>query len=218
MDLTGIATVALAVVTLLSLAVAIMALRRASVDAKAARTAELSWNVYQAYDSRELREGRRALNTVSREQPVPATGEEFGAMYVTNSYDGPQKDDVERRAKKVSKDSIRRMLRFYHQIGILLSQELIDADFVFPLIGDGLQTSERGIRVATEWHQNFYSGESGNEKAAVPRSIYELATKLPEDYDKWKKGQEPQLRGLLAWIRSHILRQRRTGRMTYEPR
>jgi hypothetical protein len=68
MDLTGIATVALAVVTFLSLAVAIIALRRASMDAKAARNAELSWNVYQAYDSRELREGRRALNTVSRKK------------------------------------------------------------------------------------------------------------------------------------------------------
>jgi hypothetical protein len=114
---------------------------------------------------------------------------------------------VKRHAKKVSKNSIRRMLRFYHQIGILLDKGLIDADFVFPLIGDGLQTSERGIRVATEWHQNFYCGESGDERAAVPRYIYEQATKLPEDYDKWKKRQEPQLRGLPAWIRSHILRQ-----------
>jgi hypothetical protein len=81
----NVATVATAIITFVAVGVAIWALRRASADAKSARIAELSWNVYQAYDSPELREGRRALNTVSRKQPVPATGEEFGAMYVTHS-------------------------------------------------------------------------------------------------------------------------------------
>lgn len=145
MDLAGIATVALAALTLLSVAVAVVALRRASADAKAARTAELSWNVYQAYDSRELREGRRALNTVSRKKPVPHSGKEFGDMYVTHT-------DKRSHDEEVSTGSIRRILRFYHQIGILLDKGLIDADFIFPLIGDGLNTSQEGIRVAVEWH------------------------------------------------------------------
>ena len=184
MDLTGIATVALAVVTLLSLAVAIMALRRASVDAKAARTAELSWNVYQAYDSRELREGRRALNTVSRKKPVPRSGKEFGDMYVTDSRKGSHGEEV-------STGSIRRILRFYHQIGILLDEGLIDADFIFPLIGDGLNTSEEGIRVAVEWHQNYYGGESGDQQAPR-RTIYEKARQLPGKYREWK-SQEARL-------------------------
>ena len=200
----NVATVATAIITLLAVGVAIWALRRASADAKSARIAELSWSVYQSYDSPEMREGRRALNAVSRKQPVPATGEAFGSMYVTHSYKGPHEDDVKSHAKEVSSDSIRRMLRFYHQIGILLNKRLIDADFVFPLIGDGLQTSKRGIKVATEWHQNYYCGTSGNEKAARSRPIYERAAKLPEDYDEWKERQETQLRGLPARIRSHI--------------
>lgn len=190
MDLTGIATVVLAAVTLLSVAVAIVAFKRASSDAKAARTAELSWNVYLAYDSQELREGRRALNTVSRKQPVPTTGKEFGDMYVTHSYKGADEEDVKRHAKEVSTGSIRRMLRFYHQIGILLDKRLIDADFVFPLIGDGLKTSEQGIKVATEWHQNYYGGESANEKAS-PRAIYEQARKLLDKYSQWEAARRP---------------------------
>jgi hypothetical protein len=176
MDINGIVSLATAAVTLIGVVVAIVALVHASSDAKAARTAELSWNVYQAYDSRELRDGRKALNTVSREQPVPATGKEFGDVYVTH------------RAKDVSPDSVRRILRFYHQIGILLDKGLIDADFVFPLIGDGLKTSEKGIKVATEWHQNYYSGESGNEKAS-PRTIYEKARTLPDKYRRWEEAR-----------------------------
>jgi hypothetical protein len=189
MDLTGIATVALAAVTFLSVAIAIVALRRTSADAKAARTAELSWSVYQAYDSRELREGRRALNTVSRKEPVPTTGKEFGDMYVTHSYKGSDERAVKRHAKEVSTGSIRRMLRFYHQIGILLDKGLIDADFVFQLIGDGLKTSEQAIKVATEWHQNYYGGESANEKAS-PRAIYDQARKLPDKYSRWEKVRQ----------------------------
>jgi len=188
MDLTGIATAALAAVTLVSVAIAIVALRRASADAKSARSAELSWNVYQAYDSHELRDGRRALNTVSRKEPVPTTGKEFGDMYVTNSYRGPDEEDVKLHAKEVPAGSIRRMLRFYHQIGILLDKGLIDADFIFQLIGDGLKTSEQAIKVATEWHQNYYGGESANEKAS-PRAIYEQARKLLDKYSQWEKAR-----------------------------
>ena len=188
MDINGITSVATAAVTLLAVVVAIMALRRASADATAARTAELSWNVYQAYDHPDLREGRRALNTVSRKQPVPATGKEFGDMYVTHSYKGPAEDDVKRHAKEVSSDAIRRVLRFYVQVGILLDKELIDAEFVFPLIGDGLQTSEKGIRVATEWHQNYYVGESGIEKGPT-RAIYEQAIRLPDKCRQWEEAR-----------------------------
>lgn len=188
MDINGIASVVTAAVTLLAVGVAIISLRRASADAKAARTAELSWNVYQAYDSPELREGREAPNTVSRMQPVPTTGKEFGDMYVTHSYKGPAEKDVKRHAKEVSSRSIRRILRFYVQIGILLDKGLIDAEFVFPLIGDGLKTSEKGIRVATEWHQNYYGGESANEKAPT-RTIYEQAIKLPDKCRQWEEAR-----------------------------
>jgi len=109
-------------------------------------------------------------------------------MYVTNSYRGPDEEDVKLHAKEVPAGSIRRMLRFYHQIGILLDKGLIDADFIFQLIGDGLKTSEQAIKVATEWHQNYYGGESANEKAS-PRAIYEQARKLLDKYSQWEKAR-----------------------------
>ena len=167
------ANVITAVVAVLAVLIAVFELRRGQANAAAARAAELSWNIYLAYDSPELREGRRSLNTVSRSEPVPATGKEFGEMY------------VKRTEAKVSEGSIRRVLRFYHQVGILLDERLIDPDFVFPLIGDGLETSKEGIRVATQWHQNFYGGPSGQEERP-PRRIYANAVVLTEKYERWK--------------------------------
>ena len=89
-------------------------------------------------------------------------------MYVTHSYEGPHQEDVKLHAKEVRTDLIRKMLRFYHQIGILLDKGLIDADFIFQLIGDGLKTSEQGIKVATEWHQNYYGGENLRTRSPPP--------------------------------------------------
>lgn len=177
-----------AIAAIVGIAIAVLQLHGSRRDAQAARMADLSWHIYQAYESPELREGRKALNTVSRSPPVPQNGAEFGAMYVTHTYEGEHKDKVRGRAQHMSA-SIRRMLRFYHQVGILLNQEMIDPDFVFPLLGAGLETSEMGIKVATEWHQVYYAGESGNERAERRRDIYENAVKLCQQHQVWKQKQ-----------------------------
>jgi hypothetical protein len=107
-------------------------------------------------------------------------------MYRTRTYNGHNADAVLRRGEEVSSRHLRSILRYYHQVGILLSKGLIDDDFIFPLIGDGLESSAVGIRLAVEWYQVFYGGESGSEEAA-PRRIYENAPKLLEWYESWKK-------------------------------
>jgi hypothetical protein len=177
-----IANIIIAVVAVVGVVVALMQLRHGRTDAKAARIAELSWNIYQAYDSSELRKGRRELNTISRTKPAPKSGKEFDDKYVSRSDQGPV-------TKHFSSRSVRTMLRFYHQIGILLDKGLIDADFVFPLIGDGLVSSQDGIRAATEWYQTYYGGESGHDKAD-PRPIYGNAVKLIGKYEDWKMKNE----------------------------
>jgi hypothetical protein len=178
-----------AITAIVGVTIALLQLRGGRRDAQAARMAELSWQIYQAYESTDLRKGRRALNIVSRSKPIPQTGAEFGAMYVTDAYQGEGKEKVQERAKNLSA-AIRRMLRFYHQVGILLDKKMIDPDFVFPLIGHGLETSEQGIKVATEWYQIYYAGESGNEKADRKRSIYGNALKLCQQYRVWKKHHQ----------------------------
>jgi hypothetical protein len=89
MDLVNtIGGVMTALAAVIGVPIAILQLRGGRRDAKAARMAQLSWQIYQAYESPELREGRRALNTVSRNKPIPQTGEQFGAKYVTGIQGG----------------------------------------------------------------------------------------------------------------------------------
>ena len=199
-----IANIIIAAVAVVGVVIAVIELGGARTDAKAARIAELAWNIYQEYDSSELRKGRRELNTISRTQPMPRSGEEFGAMYVTRSYQGAKHEEV-------SSQSIRRILRFYHHIGILLDKGLIDGDFVFPLIGDGLDSSQVGIRVTTEWHQNFYGGESGHEKAA-PRRIYANAVKLIEKYEYWNKNETAAIQSNRQSLLGSVGRRRQQDR------
>jgi hypothetical protein len=180
-----------AIAAIVGVTIAVLQLQGGRRDAQAARMAELSWQIYQAYESPDLREGRRALNTVSRSIPIPQNGAEFGAMYVMHTYEGGDKEKVRERGKRLSA-SIRRMLRFYHQVGILLDKQMIDPDFVFPLVGAGLETSEYGIKVATDWHQTHYAGESGNEEAEQRREIYGNAVKLCQQYREWKKKHQNQ--------------------------
>jgi len=85
---------------------------------------------------------------------------------------------------------MRRLLRFYNQIAVLLRQKLIDPDFVFGLIGAGLETAWPAMKPAIQYYQRYYSGVSGTELAAEPRPIYNEVAMLQTSYIEWKTHQE----------------------------
>ena len=173
--LNTVATVATAIAAVVGVTIALMQLRASRRDAQASRLADLSWQIYLAYETPEIREARRTIARVARAQPIPQTGIEYGTRYVLNT------------AAENTSRPVRRMLRFYHQVGILLDQRMIDPDFVFPLIGDGLETSEKGIRAAIDWYQNYWEGETGHEKGATRIEVYGNAPKLCDQYRDWKQ-------------------------------
>lgn len=168
--------------------IAISQLRTSQRDAHAARVAELSWQIYQTYDSSPIRSGRRAIEVISHKQPIPQNGLEYGDMYV-NKAEQSGFQAYEQGGEDTIGGSVRRIMRFYHQVGILLEKGLIDPDFVFPLIGAGLDTSQYGIQVAADWYQNYYNSEDGHAKADKPRSIYNNAVKLIDQYKVWQHRQ-----------------------------
>lgn len=176
------------IVTIVGVTIALMQLRAGRHDAHAARVAELSWQIYQTYESPEIRTARMALEDVSHVPPVPQSGEQYGQLYVLKTQSDENQGNWHSDKESIS-ISIRRILRFYHQIGILMDKGLIDPDFVFPLIGAGLETSSQGIKVATEWYQNYYGGVSGHEKVLQARTIYQNALKLSQQYASWKQAQ-----------------------------
>lgn len=54
-------------------------------DAHASRVAELSWQIYQTYESAEMRSARMIIEHISHTLPIPQSGEEYDQMYVLKS-------------------------------------------------------------------------------------------------------------------------------------
>lgn len=185
MDTIGsIASVVTALAAVIALSIAVVQVRNARADAHDERVASLSWNVYEAYNVKELRDGRGVLHKISRTPPIPRSGREFGEMYRTASYCGDDAEKVLQRARDLGDFSLRPILRYYQQVGVLIEKNLVDADFIFPLIGDNLKTSEIGIRLAVEWYQNYYGGHSGTEEAPR-RNVYGKALLLLDMHQRW---------------------------------
>jgi hypothetical protein len=182
--------------------IALLQLRASQRDARAARAADLSWQIYQQYDGQEIRDARRAIEVVSHHEPVPKTAEEYGLRYALQIPRELSTHEFSLNAPENYGAHVRRMLRFYHQVGILMDNRLIDPDFVFQLLGAGLDTSRHGISVATGWYQNYLttewkgdlSGESPEfPKLAKPRNIYDHALSLCDEYDSWKAKQPERI-------------------------
>jgi hypothetical protein len=169
-----IATIATAIIAFVGVTITLMQFRANRRDSYASRLADLSWQNYIAYEAPQIRDAQRTRAKVARTQPVPQTGAEYGARYVLNT----EAEDTSHL--------VRRMFRFYQQIGILLEKGLIDPEFAFPLIGDGLNKSEQCKEAAAEWYQTHWAGETGHEKEARRIDVYANAPKLCDEYRAWE--------------------------------
>ena len=163
--------------------VAIAQLRSANRDSHASRMAEMSWQVYQSYIDSKIRMARGVAEYIAHTSPIPSSGFEYGEKYA-------DKQQVMPLPETISNDThIRRLLRFYNQVGILMDKKLVDEDLVFEFIGSGLKSSWVAIAPAIDWYQNYYSGSSGYEKAE-PRDIYSYVIKLHNRYIAWEAARQ----------------------------
>lgn len=179
MDLiTAISALGTLLIAIIGICLALLQIRASGRDARNSRLAEISWQIYQSYVDPRLRAARGAAELVAHTDPVPTTGEEYGKKYSDKNLWMQDDDNTD--------NLMRRLLRFYNQVGILVEKELVDTDFVFGLIGGGMKTSWIGVRAAIDWYQNHYGGLSGFERAE-PRPIHAYALKLYEHYNKWEK-------------------------------
>jgi hypothetical protein len=123
--------------------IALIQLKTGHREAQASRMAEMSWQIYQAYVDPRIRNARGAAEVVSTTTPIPQTGTEYGQRYGEKERKLDDSDDID--------TNMRRLLRFYNQVGILVDKGLVDDDFVFALIGPGLKTGWPAVRTAIEW-------------------------------------------------------------------
>jgi hypothetical protein len=171
------------VVAFVGIWIAIAQLRSANRDAHVSRMAEMSWQVYQTYVDPRLRDARGAAEYIARATPILSSGAEYGERYA-------DKEIVVRDPETESLDTlVRRLLRYYNQVGILVEKKLVDDDLVFALIGPGLESAWPAVVAAIDWYQNYYAGPSGREKAD-PRPIHVYVAKLYAHYLAWKTEAE----------------------------
>lgn len=187
-----IATIMTSITTVVAVAgfvIAIIQLRGGRSDAKASRMADLSWRIYQEYEAEAMQTARWVLEVIANNDPVPQDGQQYYDIFIN---DQKKKHEVEQRCKIGSLHrEVTRVLRFYHQIGILLNKNLIDPDFIFPLIGYGLQTSKSAITACTGFYQAFsYRAlPTGHYEKGPRRDIYANAPALVRQFEAWQKSK-----------------------------
>jgi hypothetical protein len=184
MDVNTAAQLGTFFIALIGIILGLAQLRQASLDAHRSRMAEMSWQVYQSYAEARIRTARGAAEYIAHTPPLLISGEEYGNKYADKKINKDALDD------ETLDTNIRRLLRFYNQVGILLEKNLVDADFVFALIGPGLETSWAAVEPAIDWYQNYYEGISGHEKAKAPRPVHHYVQNLYQQYLAWEAGKK----------------------------
>ena len=110
--------------------------------------------------------------------PVPQTAVEYGERYADKDFPIQEYANVD--------VLLRRLLRFYNQVGILMEKRLVDEDFVYALIGAGLDSSWPAVSVAVQYYQRYHGGASGHE-LAEPRPIHAYVKSLHDGYLNWAR-------------------------------
>src|SRR3989304_208889 len=157
--ISAISQIGTLIVAFVGLWIAVAQLRSANRDAQAARMAEMSWQVYQAYVEPRIRDARGAAEQIAHAEPIPTSGIEYVKKYGDKRTFGPESDLASLDAH------MRKLLRFYNQVGILMEKKLVDNDLIFSFIGPGLKSAWPAIAPAIDRYQNYYSGSTGCEKA-----------------------------------------------------
>ena len=152
MDTIGyISQIGTLIVALVGVGIALSQLRQANRDAHASRMAEMSWQVYQSYVEPRIRTARGAAEYIAHTTPLPNSGAEYGDKYADKAIDRDNLDE------ETLDTNMRRLLRFYNQVGILIERKLVDEVFVFALIGPGLNKTPpaRNIRLFLKTHPAY---------------------------------------------------------------
>jgi hypothetical protein len=187
-----ISNIGILVVALVGVCIAILQLRSASRDAHQSRIADMAWQIYQAYADAKIRDARGVAETIAHTAPVLASGQEYGEKYA-------DKQIYVTEPPEASYDTMmRRLLRFYNQIGILLEKKLADDDMVFALIGPGLKSAWPAISAAVDWYQNHSSFRLQDSASDKANPIYTHVMGLNEYYSKWEQSVVARTKGKIS--------------------
>ncbi|MER8010400.1 hypothetical protein [Streptomyces sp. NPDC094149] len=172
--------------TAVGVIVAMTQIRRDTQSSRQARQADLSWSMYLAYVDPAIRKARGTAETLAHSPQCPRDAQEYHETVAdgspwTNIIDNSQDADL------------RRLLRFYNQLSILLSKDLIDEDFVFGLIGAGLISVWPVLSPAVSYYEHYFPHSTQPEWHEEPRLIYHEVADLHGRCVTWNEKRRARL-------------------------
>jgi hypothetical protein len=168
--------------TTLGLLVAAVSVRYSFRASNRARQASLSWSIYQEYSQPAIRAARGAVQMRMCSPGSPTNGVE----YLDDIADGsPWKSNID---DSLDAD-VRRLLRFYNQLSVLIEKQLIDEDFVFTMIGPGLVTAWPVLESALAYYEFYYPRDGKVDWQTEPRLIYDGVPMVHKRYVCWSAQQ-----------------------------
>lgn len=134
------------------------------IEMKKQRMADMSWQLFEAYSSREMADARQTLNLIADNF---ATVDDYRKKY----HDKPGDTQEKQQDRKV-----RERARFFHQAGLLVEKRLVDADLLFGLTGTGFEYDHNKLSIIVD----------SSRQADNDPSMYEYFDCLWEQYTNWK--------------------------------
>lgn len=116
----------------------VVSLRIARTGRKNANT----WAMYQGYNSKSVRLGRKTARDIIREGRAGFTSQDdyyayFAPGNLPANYALPPRQDAA-NMQRLREQSLHDLMAFYHQVGLLLEKRELDKDFTLLLLGGGL--------------------------------------------------------------------------------
>ncbi|HTJ31948.1 MAG TPA: hypothetical protein VL738_01830 [Dactylosporangium sp.] len=168
--------------TALGVTVTAIQVRAETSSSKQARQAELSWSMYEAYIDPDLRRARAAVEHLANSDAAPRDVAGYQAR-IADGWPWSEHYDESLDAQ------VRRLLRFYNQLSILVEKHLIDPDFVFGLVGTGLVSVWPVLEPAIAYYQSYFGGPEGPDWQDRPRSLYGKVRLLHDHCVAWERRE-----------------------------
>jgi hypothetical protein len=154
-------------------------------EVKKRRHVDMYWQIFDAYNSEELRDSRDAFFEIERElgltQPSGRTPRimdrtqrcDYSDKYWREFYEGdPDHQRLDRLA--------RARVRFYAQTGVLLRKRLVDEDLLFGLIGPPLDVDMRLLDIVID----------ANRKGHRFPRMFEEVEHVYREYERWSQRSD----------------------------
>lgn len=192
MDISSLIALGLSI---LGTVLSIVAIAVTWISSKTDRTNENNWQTYTIYNSDDIKRGRAAARAVGND-PNWKNVKDLKAYraFLKKDLEAATKEDHEEKERLAHLDQdLHYLLGYYHQVGLLLEQKLLDEDFTMLLLGEGL--ADRWDALAPV--PLFYKGSS-----------YGGMYQLYGTYRKWLVERFPQLMPQSVAIRQAAAKER----------